>query len=51
MDDGLPTRIISDGRLTVPEEFREKYALEQGDRVWVKVEPIDDDSAVDPLGW
>jgi bifunctional DNA-binding transcriptional regulator/antitoxin component of YhaV-PrlF toxin-antitoxin module len=44
--DKRPARIISDGRLTVPKEYRERYELEQGDRVWVSVEPIDEDG-----GW
>lgn len=40
-----PARIISDGRLTVPQEFRNEHDLEKGDRVWVRVEPVDKDQA------
>ena len=49
MPDRLPARVISDHRVTIPEEFREKYDLEEGDRVWVTVEPIDPDRTISSI--
>ena len=47
----LPARVIADHRVTIPEEFREEYDLEEGDRVWVTVEPIDPErTAKDLIG-
>ena len=43
-DDHLPARVIADNRVTIPEEFRERYDLERGDRIWIHVEPIEDQS-------
>ena len=40
-DDHLPARIIADNRVTIPEEFRERFDLDEGDRIWIHVEPID----------
>lgn len=48
MDGGIPARVISDGRVTIPEEFRDRHDLEPGDRVWVKVEPIPEGRVLKP---
>jgi len=47
--DKKPTRVISDNRINIPEEFRDKHDLEQGDRVWVYVEPIDPDRTISTI--
>lgn len=44
--DRKPARVISDMRVTIPDEFQDEFDLEEGDRVWVKVVPIDRDESV-----
>ena len=39
-----PTRIIADGRVTIPAEIRHDLELEEGDYVVVDVEPWGDDT-------
>lgn len=36
-----PTRIIDDGRVTIPVDVRRKLELEKGDYVLIDVEPLE----------
>ncbi len=39
-----PTRIIADGRVTIPAEIRKDLGLEEGDYVVVNVQRLGDDA-------
>lgn len=40
---GVPAKIISDGRITIPRNLRQKYNLEEGDWIRITIEPLDGD--------
>ena len=37
------TKVINDGRITIPVEIRERYGLDEGDYVVIDVEPLEAD--------
>lgn len=36
--------VISDGRVTIPADIRDEFDLEEGDQIWVGVEPVEEPS-------
>lgn len=36
-----PTKVINNGRVTIPADLREKLNLEEGDYVIIDVEPLE----------
>lgn len=43
----VPARILERGRVTIPKDVRDDLGLEHGDRVYLKIEPVDADEALD----
>jgi len=37
-----PTRVLKQGRVTIPAEVRRDLGIEQGDYVMIDVEPLED---------
>ena len=38
----VPTKVIADGRVTIPSDVRQRMNLKQGDYVLIEVEKIDE---------
>ncbi len=38
----IPTKVINDGRVTIPAEVRRELGLERGDYVLVDVQPLEE---------
>jgi len=40
MQSEFPARVITEGRITIPKDIREKLGLKIGDLVWVVIRPL-----------
>ena len=39
-----PTRVIEDGRITIPAHIRQEVGIEKGDYVLINIRPIEEES-------
>ena len=44
------TRVISDGRITIPDDFRKLWQIEEGDMVQIKIEAVHKSNEVAVVG-